>query len=290
MRITSYKSRANAYQKNYLENVLRLKKGEYSTWLRDHDAEAGSNFYTAFPGLLGFVNSRYAFKNKKIMYKDMLRSEHVPFNLFGPLGLKRSSVLVTEFCKKLFSDENISQITDVKIEWPPAKANPLADRTSFDAYLEYESGQKEICGIGIEVKYTEKSYPFGKTEYENMTKNYKSSCYARVTIDSQLYNSNAHEQLATKKLKQTWRNHLLGASMVLKKQIIAFTSVLVYPSGNEYQREVSEEYQSLLTSDSKKTFVAVTYEEFIRIGREVFRGSVIFMDWLKYLDDRYIVK
>lgn len=99
------------------------------------------------------------------MLTNLLRSEHIPYNVFFPL--KREDKGTVELFNDILGSDLIERITDIKIEYAPAKTDDaaskdiplLGDGTAFDVYIEYipkyaKHGQKG--GIGIEVKYTER--------------------------------------------------------------------------------------------------------------------------------------
>jgi hypothetical protein len=64
-------------------------------------------------------------------------------------------------------------------------------------------------------------------------------------------------------MRQIWRNHLLGISMIENKDIKKFTSVIVYPSGNAHFNKVIPEYQSILTDNNKNTLIGCAFEKYI---------------------------
>ena len=55
-------------------------------------------------------------------------------------------------------------MTEVRFEWAPAPASEyLNDRTTFDAFIEYETEGGRVGFIGIETKLCE---PFSPREYD----------------------------------------------------------------------------------------------------------------------------
>ncbi len=223
------------------------------------------------------------------MYMDMLRSEHIPFNLFAPLSLDTSSEVSNSIFQELLGLKKPIAVKRIEFEWPTTSGeNHLGDRTAFDVYVECEGVGGRKVGVGIEVKYTEKSYPYGKTErIRLMDKNSKYHSYAKC---SGLYREGAVSSLAERMLKQPWRNHLLGAAMVVENELDEFYSVLFYPSGNIYQGDVAKKYASLIKSEHASRFVPVTFERFIEIGQTVCADKPSHLKWLDYLEKRYIFK
>jgi hypothetical protein len=96
-----------------------------------------------------------------------------------------------------------------------------------------------LSGIGIEVKYTEHSYKIGDTEKANVEN--PDSRYWTLTKKSGIFIESQFDKLVEDDMRQIWRNHLLGISMIENKDIKKFTSVIVYPSGNAHFNKVIPE-------------------------------------------------
>ncbi len=278
-----------------------FKNIPYQHILSDKDAGLGANFYcynnaAEWQELQSWADEE---KGKKIEFlgtglKNMLRSEHIPYNLFFPLEKLRKSdpKLLSTFLEQLF-DNNISidEVLQIKIEFASNidKSHLLDDLTSFDAYIEYKNGEN-LGGLGIEVKYTEQSYAYGKTEYKRMAGLQKGE-YLPLTARCEYYKPNTVEKLVSKKLKQAWRNHLLGIKLVEtdKCELQQFHSVHLYPEGNTYQTEVCDQYATCLSDDYKNTFMPITFEKFIEVAESVLGTNkyIKSIDWIAYLKNRY---
>lgn len=284
---SSFKSKAREHQIQVREDI-GLHAGEYETYLKDNDARSGLNFYSTFPGLLSVVDDKYHFDDRRIMYKDMLRSEQIPFNLFAPLKLDININTTSQFITLLIDSNIPLNVKSIEVEWsPPDKTKHLNDNTSFDTFVLCHDVNQQRIGIGVEVKYTERSYPYGKTEKRKMDD--LSSIYYQVTQRSNLYRPGYVAQLKQKEYKQIWRNHLLGESMIVNKEIDRFYSVHMYPEGNTYQKEAAYKYSKFLQNDHAFRFVPLTFERFIDIGRTIYAPFPMYMSWLEYLQQRYIV-
>lgn len=271
------------------------KKKGYPQILCDQDAMAGANFYCykkprEWAALQTWANED---KGKKVNFqgiglKNLLRSEHIPFNLFYPLEKLRqeNNPLLIRFLERLLGNRfQIDKVNRIKIEFAsdlPTK-ELLNDHTCFDVYIEVMSGDKKI-GLGIEVKYTEKSYPYGDTEKKEMDRD--SSVYNQLTISSGYFKGNAKLSLNTVKLKQPWRNHLLGLKLLELKELDQFYSLHLFPEGNTYQQKVCDEYINCLKEDYKHSFVPVTFEYFIAVAEQYFKEDEN-EKWLTYLKSRY---
>ena len=284
---TGFKTKARLHQSKYRANVLQVDFKDYGNRLTVEDGLAGKNFYNGF-NVLEAVNKRYPGYNKGL-YSDMLRSEHIPFNIFVPLDKDK------KYCAKIFNKflgGIIKTVDDIKIEYAPTittEKKYLADRTSFDAYIEYTSNDGVKGIIGIEVKYTEHEYALKPNSKEEADIKNPNSLYNSVTDKSKLYIDGALEQLKTDLFRQIWRNHILGESILQHDNTFKhFTSLTLFPLGNTHFIDTSKKYIELLKSNNNK-FIPVTYEDFISIAKENCPNEE-FKSWLEYLIARYIVK
>jgi len=264
----------------------------YEHILSDTDALEGANFYCykkprEWAALQAWANDK-AVNFKGIGLKNLLRSEHIPFNFFYPLEKLRqeNNPMLLRFLEQILSNRfQIDKVNRIKIEFACDKPynKPLNDLTSFDAYIEVLSGNKKI-GLGIEVKYTEKSYPWGDEEKKQMF--IDSSLYNQLKMSSGYYKENAKSSLATIKLKQPWRNHLLGLKLLELNKLDQFYSLHLFPEGNTYQQKVCDKYINCLKEDYKHSFVPVTFEHFIAVAEQYFKEDEN-KKWLTYLKERY---
>ncbi|MCF6222901.1 MAG: hypothetical protein L3J34_04145 [Flavobacteriaceae bacterium] len=298
----AWKKEALAKQLKFKESLGIVKSGTfgkdnkpYLNILHPDNAKNGANFYCYNNPIEWQTLKEWANKDKgkKVDFtglglSNMLRSEHIPFNFFYPLEKLRNNnpEFLNSFLEKLLDNNiKVDKITRIKIEFTSNlhKSKLLDDNTSFDAYIEYLDGNKK-CGLGIEVKYTEKSYPYGITEKKRMLD--KDSEYNRITRDSKFYNVESISKLREKKLKQLWRNHLLGIKLVELKELDQFHSVYIYPQGNTYQKEACDKYLDCLVDNKKQSFVLVTFEKFISVASDVL-SSEEHKEWIAYLKKRY---
>ena len=217
---------------------------------------------------------------------NMLRSEHVPWNIFVPM---MTDLTVAAKCfSEILPHREIKNIRYWKIEYAP---NTIQDKTAFDVYIEYETSRGETGVIGIEVKYTEEGYSVGNKEFAMMQN--PESAYSVTTRSSECFVNNDPLQFNNPDFIQLWRNHILGLAMLQQGKADFFDSLTLYPSGNVHFHSsnchigVIEAYEGLLTDKGKDTFHAITYEDFFQILRENYNNSRYLL-WLKYLETRYI--
>jgi len=292
---SDFKKAAKRHQVNYREQNIGSDYNTYVTWLTDDAGKSGKNFFDGF-SIFKEVQQRYP-KFYIDLYSDMLRSEHIPFNLFVPFRQDLT------FCKNVFNEflggciksvdkqSIIDKSDNIKIEFAPSpKENYLNDRTSFDTYIQY-THQDDMKGIiGIEVKYTEKEYKLESGSTQEKAINDKSSKYYSVSKDCGLFDTSSMDILLTDVFRQIWRNQLLAESIrfVHKDKIKHSSSLTFYPEGNEHFTETSEKYVAMLLDKDNK-FIPVTYEKFLSACYKHCPNND-FKTWIDYLTKRYIVQ
>jgi hypothetical protein len=280
-----FKRAAKQHQIEYRKKNISSDYNQYVTWLTDADGQKGKNFYTDL-GIFEAVKQRYP-QFYVDLYSDMLRSEHIPFNLFVPF-LKN-----LEFGKNVFNEimgNCIKSIENIKIEFAPSpKGNYLDDGTSFDAYIEYTHTDNSKGIIGIEVKYTEKEYPLDPNSKQAKDINDKKGKYYSITEKSGLYKPNSIDKLKTDLFRQIWRNHLLAESIRLvdNDKFKYATSIILYPKENGHFTETNKEYCEMLVANDNK-FISITYEDFLGYCKKHFPNDD-FKKWIDYLYERHII-
>lgn len=110
---------------------------------------------------------------------------------------------------------------------PEPKESYLNDGTAFDTYFEVIKAGGKKCGIGIEVKYSEQAYPVGKTEKVNVGDH--DSPYWQTVRSSGSFLDADDSVFGSDSLRQIWRNHLLGLSMIQRGDVDEFYSVTLFP-------------------------------------------------------------
>lgn len=275
-----FKTKARFFQSKYRAEVLKIEFQDYGNRLTDSDAEALLNYYDN-------LNSRDVLRQRYTSYSrkrdaDMLRSEHIPFNLLAPLDTNHEATI------KILSDAwniDCTEIQLIEIEYAPSpKEEYLNDGTAFDTYLKVILKNGNTCGIGIEVKYTEQDYPIGKTESINV-KNHD-SLYWKTARASGCFKNPDNEIFGTDPFRQVWRNHLLGLKMVEIGDVDEFFSIALFPNGNHHFHTVLPQYISSLKDEAKSYVIGSTFEKYI----SAIQGSSDFEEWKNWLDRRYIIK
>ena len=292
--------------------------------LKWDDAKDGKIFYDGYrQQILNEISSLRAsglYSPSGMMMRHTLRSEHIPWNIFFPMSLsdemKSHAVDVFSAILGQISAElpKIKYISAIKIEFAPkdeqATKAPftkcyLNDRTSFDTYIEYIGEDGEKGGIGIEVKYTEEGYLPGKTEkkaaithhekpeYRYLDVMKMSGYYIPAAFMPDEKHPNLWSPLVSNELRQIWRNHLLGASMVQHKDIAHFLSIHLYPKGNVHfhgdEKHIGavEYYRHWLGPEGKKSWMAITFEDLFELMEKNYTDQES-RDWINYLKERYL--
>jgi hypothetical protein len=277
--------KARLHQSEYRAFELEVDFDKYGNYLLESDARTGLNFYNGF-GVFENVKKRFK-KYSKSVYANMLRSEHMAFNLFVPLEGK---LKYAERVLNVVLNNSIKSVDKILIEYAPKPvANYLNDKTSFDAYIEYTHINNIRGIIGIEVKYTERSYKLKKGSKQELEVNNPSSIYYQITNESGIYDKNKIHKLKQDDFRQLWRNQILGESILLSKQddFTHFTSLIIFPKSNIHVGKTNKEYRTFLIDKNK--FIPLTLENFIHLA-EVNKPNAEYDEWIEYLKRRYIVK
>ena len=306
-----YKRACRQHQAWFRENVLKLQMG------RNHSTRQGSNetaeefehrrttetdIAILTPAdaarLMNFVPEYHEEIKKEFLehrgriptdfglMANMLRSEHVPYNIFVPM--MTDLVTASRCFSEILPHRDIKTICKWQIEYAP---NTINDRTAFDVYIEYATSKGEKGVIGIEVKYTEEGYSVGNKEFAMMQDS--QSAYSVTTRDSGCFINNDPMQFNNPDFIQLWRNHILGLAMQQQGKADCFDSLTLYPSGNAHFHSSGshmgaiEAYEDLLTDKGKDTFHAITYEDFFKDLRKHYKGDRN-LSWLDYLETRYV--
>lgn len=293
-----FKRLARNHQGYFREHILHVECHQYPNVLTHNDAAKGLIFFDGFrQDIMEELKKPVPVTSTAPsgqMLTNLLRSEHIPYNVFFPM--KKD----LEGCKQLFNAifgrEEVAKAQDILIEYHPEPIEEyLNDHTAFDVYIQYLNNDKQPCGIGIEVKYTEKEYPLipNSREYSHVKdengNTRLSGAYSRVTNDCNYYKDDVSlDDLVSNKFRQIWRNHILGASMVLHGDLAKFTSITFYPQENiHFSMDAMPTYQELLNERGRSTFIALNYETMFEL-----MAQHLHVDhqeaWIDYLKNRYL--
>ena len=206
----------------YRQNVLGVEAGEDSTGRQIGSmlpvaavkADPSLNFLRderlARIALDRLAEDRGTFVEDRLK-RNLLSSQPMCVNLFGMFKLyPDEAALVLRSATGLA----IECVERVEIEVAPDQAMAiLADRTAFDAYVEYRDTDGKRRFLGIETKYTE---PFSNDLGLDETKRDK---YRRLAADFNAFRSPLSPELLTPKASQLFRNVLLAMAHTKSAQM-----------------------------------------------------------------------
>ena len=294
---TGFRSKARLHQSRFRAEILNVDHSQadgddYGNRLSEADGMKGLNFYDGF-GIFDEVRLRSGNKYSKFLHSDMLRSEHIPFNMFVPFRQDPvyAAKVFNEILGGCIKTIHISNDFNKFIEYAPSpRENYLNDRTLFDAYIEYDQIDGGRGMIGIEVKYTEHEYALTPGSKEDREINNESSLYYKISEHSGIYKPDSHHLLKTDLFRQIWRNQILGESILYTdiEKYKYFTSLTLFPEGNTHFKETCKKYMDLLANNNNN-FIPVTYEKFISICDQ-YCPDEEYRKWIDYLTRRYIVR
>jgi hypothetical protein len=215
----------------------RASTRRYGNMLRPEDAERGCNFLS--PQIFAVAQERLAQDSDRVepfrLLHNMLSSQPMCFNLVGPLV--RDHALASRLLSATLNEP--VEVVDVRVEFSPTPAaEHLADRTSFDAYIEYV-GERGRGFVGVETKLTE---PFSQKAYDRPE-------YRRWMRPGGPWRDPHSPRVADIAHNQLWRDHLLAIAL-RDRQGSPFargTLLLVSHPGDPACRRVTAGYAELLT-------------------------------------------
>lgn len=289
---TEFRANARTHQSEFREKTLGIEfdesddRAKYGNLLPKEVAKQGLIFYEGYRNyIMEVAQKRYGRINGTARYANLLRSEHIPLNIFTPMELN------LEKAKELFSEiisEKIASIQAITIEYP-GKYDPtkyLKDRTSFDTFISYTTNCGQKGGVGIEVKYTELGYKIGGKENEDIDDS--NHPYTKVTKACGYFIDPKPHNFIEDHIRQIWRNHILGAAMLNEGDLEVFHCIHLYPKKNTHFDEIAiPQYIKKLTKKGKTSFISLTFEDlFYLMGK--YYNSQQESGWIDYLNARYL--
>lgn len=215
--------------------------------------------------------SRGKLYGKPRLFDNLLSSQPLAFNIFGPLSCDLG--LATDVFRQQ-GGERCREVTDVRFEWSPGRGDPryTGDSSAFDVYVTFKSREGGRGFAGIEVKYHE--------DLSGRPSTHKAR-YDEVAEAVGCFAAGAADRLRTAPLQQVWRDHLLAGSHLLADGFADGFFVFLSPAGNSACNEAIGAYRQCLTDD--RTFVHWTLESVVEA---VERSTDA--DWVGLLQDRYL--
>lgn len=289
-----FTARMRFHQSWYRHHVLGLEPGPhpssggvlYGNMLTREDGDKGCNFLS--DGIFAHAMERFPITRRgsvaNRLYCNMLGSQTMCFNLFGPLKSDHSMSLASRLLSRLPGAPDEATVTGVLFEYAPVKTRHLNDATSFDAFITYTrpSGGKGF--IGIETKLTE---PFSKTKKYDFSPRY--ATWLERHRAGWWWKPGSESNFTDRRYNQLWRNHLLAFSMLNQevaeysegfcavanpsrdvqcgRAITAYRQNLL-PSGEETLLEwpletVCDAWEPVLTDDSQRQWLSAFRTRYI---------------------------
>lgn len=171
-------------------------------------------------------------------------------------------------------------MTRVLLEYAPAPVSDyLADKTAFDAFVEYRRPDGQMGFTGIETKLCE---PFSKKKYDG-------DAYRRWMRDGRTaWRPEAEDHVANVEHNQLWRDHLLAVAMAQRpgSPYAAGRFMLVRHPEDAECAMTTAGYRSLL-KDGDDTFLDMPLDQLVSIWQAAAIGPA-WQQWLAGFRLRYL--
>lgn len=241
----------------------------YGNMLEPEAGRKGLNFLT--PEIAAHAEWRWK-KHPRRVFNNLLSSEPMAFNLFGPL---RSDLdLATRLLRRLPGFPADATVTDVEFEPRPVKEKHIGDETKFDVFIGYQRADNRKGFIGIETKLTE---PFSQKSYEFGDR------YAQWEQRGEWWwKKGAERVFSTMKFNQLWRNHLLAFAMLnqAEPEFAEGSCAVVYHQDNDHCADAIDAYRQHLLPRGDETLIAWPLDRVITAW-----DPVLEPEQRKWLDD-----
>ena len=205
------------------------------------------------------------------IFSDLLSSQPLCFNLFGEL--QQNLALATDVIGDLTSGR-VRQVTGIEFEHSPGRSDPryTGDNSAFDVYVTFQTAQRGLGFIGIEVKYHE--------NLRNKPARHRSR-YEEIAEMMGCFRQGKLNELKGQPLQQIWRDHLLAGSLRREDGFDDGFSVFLYPQGNQHCANAVRAYRECLSACD--TFVEWTLEDVAATIRRHTQD-----EWIDRFIDRYL--
>jgi len=283
-----FTARMRRHQSWYRANILRVPCGvgpkptsttHYGDMLTLGDGAAGRNFLT--PEIADVARARVAEGVGAVepfrLFHNMLSSQPMCFNLFGPLV--RDTALAGRLLPALIP-EPVAEVTRVVLEYgPEPAADYLGDRTAFDAFIEYRTPDRRLHALGIETKLTESfsAKVYDREEYRRW-----------MHVPNRPWLPDADARVEAVEHNQLWRDHLLAVAVRHRSGSPYTTSRLLVVHHPEDGRcvQVYAGYRALLC-DGDNTLSIIALDQLVdawsRVVEQPARTA-----WLESFRTRYL--
>lgn len=243
------------------------------------DAEANHNFLT--PPIAVYARARQAENPTHIkrdrLLRNLLSSQPMCFNLFAPLALDLD--LAGQLLSSLQDAPVMKRVTRILIEHAPKPA-PLQDRTSHDAFVEYERPDGRLGFLAIETKLTE---PFTQAKRDFH------QGYSQWQRPGWWWKQGQEVYFSDKQWNQLWRNHLLAYAMLQQpgSPYAECRAAVVYHKLDSACETALAGYGKLLTPQGRATLLDWPLDALIQAWEGAAAGPEV-RKWLARFRQRYL--
>ena len=278
----SFRARAEARQREYRANVLKVGAGPYGHFLDQAGADSGKNFLLprAFTAALERQASGKGVAART--FENMLSSQAMCFNIFQPLGADPE--LAVRVLSQFFP--SLASVTNIIIEHTPDK-NIFRDQSGkggvdCDVLIEGADANNNRLVIVVETKFVETEFSICGFRKLGRAKEGKAVCPVDVPVGSDhhncFYTSRKHyeywehtkEHSLLKKdslpesgcpfggpLWQLWVNHALAHAEAKERGATSAFFAVCASSANHklLQHDVVEQFRGLLAAPQSLVFM-----------------------------------
>jgi hypothetical protein len=207
------------------------------------------------------------------LFEDLLSSQPLCFNLFGPLQLDLD--LATQVARRLWP-ALVDRVTAVHFEFSPGRQDPryLDNGTAADVLFEHTVPRGGHGVIAIEVKYH---------EHMNGKANPMKPRYEKVYLESRAFVDPMPAGLTKPPLQQILLDHLLVLAMRKTDRLDSALFVLTAPADNQAVTDAVSRYREVLDPLSTPTMQYWTLEDLVSVVRGVTSSR-----WISDFSGRYL--
>lgn len=244
-------------------------------------AQAGANFYS--PEVAGLVRRELVYREEGAfieshrLYENLLSSQPLCFNLFGPMKLDLA--LAQAFFSRLLPNL-VGEVEAIEFEHSPGRGDPryTGDNTAFDVFVRCRTPSRARAFVAIEMKYSESMQAAPSAHRPR---------YDQIALESEAFVDPDAPTLRVAPLQQLWREHLLSLTMQTDEApYAAGCLLLIAPSLNSGCVGAAQLYLQHLREhpNSPPSFRFIPLEDCVNALSEV--GAEPLSAWLfeRYLD------
>lgn len=233
------------------------KRRKLGSRINAASARVGANFLN--PDIANLVRRETAYRemgaiiDQERLWTNLLSSQPLAFNLFGPLKLNPEKA--NAFFRALFPDY-VEQVEGIQFEHSPGRGDPsfTADHSAFDVFAPIVTTTGESGFVAIEIKYAE-------TMMEPVAQ--LRPRYDELSVSSNVFADPMAQALREAPIQQLWREHLLSRAMVGNGLYDHGRFLVIHPAQNHNCVSAVRAYQKHLVSDDPQVsgFQGVTLEQ-----------------------------